>query len=179
MPTPKNLDIKAQRLMRKKMTGCVLATDPAKHFEQLNTFLSALSANKIYYGRNNTLFINKKTAETEFNSKQLLLSFALHCADISNPVRPFDVCKKSAEAVLKEFFNQGDKEAEMGMPISFLCDRKKTSFAGSQLGFIQGIAMPSFKALNHLLPGIDKMIDFAREAETMWRAMKEEREIKK
>lgn len=53
----------------------------------------------------------------------LILQALLHAADISNPTRPWDLCYKWTNLVIEEFFAQGDKEREMGLPISNLCDR--------------------------------------------------------
>ncbi|XP_008056261.2 calcium/calmodulin-dependent 3',5'-cyclic nucleotide phosphodiesterase 1A-like [Carlito syrichta] len=45
------------------------------------------------------------------------------------------------------FFPQGDKEAELGLPFSPLCDRKSTMVAQSQIGFIDFIVEPTFSLL--------------------------------
>ncbi|KAB1279026.1 Calcium/calmodulin-dependent 3'; 5'-cyclic nucleotide phosphodiesterase 1A [Camelus dromedarius] len=44
-------------------------------------------------------------------------------------------------------FPQGDKEAELGLPFSPLCDRKSTMVAQSQIGFIDFIVEPTFSLL--------------------------------
>lgn len=41
----------------------------------------------------------------------------------------------------------GDKEAELGLPFSPLCDRKSTLVAQSQIGFIDFIVEPTFTLL--------------------------------
>ncbi|KAM7406754.1 hypothetical protein PAMA_002797 [Pampus argenteus] len=42
---------------------------------------------------------------------------------------------------------QGDKEVELGLPFSPLCDRKATMIAQSQIGFIDFIVEPTFSVL--------------------------------
>lgn len=46
-------------------------------------------------------------------------------------------------SLLDEFFLQGDKERELGLPFSPLCDRNNTLVAESQIGFIDFIVEPS------------------------------------
>jgi hypothetical protein len=51
----------------------------------------------------------------------------MHAADVSNPARQWDQCKKWTDLVLEEFWNQGDLEKKEGLPVSFLCDRLTTN----------------------------------------------------
>ena len=46
---------------------------------------------------------------TKGNRLVLIKSF-LHAADISNQCKSWDVCKVWSDAILEEFFNQGDLE---------------------------------------------------------------------
>uniref|UniRef100_A0A3Q4B757 Phosphodiesterase n=1 Tax=Mola mola TaxID=94237 RepID=A0A3Q4B757_MOLML len=47
-------------------------------------------------------------------------------------------------------FTQGDREAELGLPFSPLCDRKSTLVAESQIGFIDFIVYPTFSLLTDM-----------------------------
>lgn len=49
-----------------------------------------------------------------------------------------------AKAVTQEFFAQGDQEAALGLPISPLMDRHKSSLPLSQINFIEFIVAPLF-----------------------------------
>ncbi|KOB77986.1 Calcium/calmodulin-dependent 3',5'-cyclic nucleotide phosphodiesterase 1C, partial [Operophtera brumata] len=60
--------------------------------------------------------------------KSKAASMVLHCCDISHPAK---------------FFLQGDKERDLGLPFSPLCDRNNTLVAESQIGFIEFIVEPS------------------------------------
>ena len=46
--------------------------------------------------------------------------------------------------VMEEFFNQGDREKEEGLPITPLCDRGTTSLSASQINFLEFIVVPLF-----------------------------------
>merc|ERR1712187_603352 len=48
--------------------------------------------------------------------------------------------------VLEEFFQQGDKEKERGIPVQFLNDRDKLNKPNSQIGFIEFMIAPFFAA---------------------------------
>lgn len=43
---------------------------------------------------------------------------------------------------MEEFFQQGDKEREMGLDISPMCDRHNATIEKSQVGFIDYIVHP-------------------------------------
>uniref|UniRef100_A0A6I8P3G4 Phosphodiesterase n=1 Tax=Ornithorhynchus anatinus TaxID=9258 RepID=A0A6I8P3G4_ORNAN len=75
------------------------------------------------------------------------MSLILHAADISHPAKSWDLHHKWTMALMEEFFLQGDKEAELGLPFSPLCDRKSTMVAQSQIGFIDFIVEPTFSLL--------------------------------
>lgn len=40
------------------------------------------------------------------NNRLLVMELIIHCADISNPYKPFDICAKWADLVVEEFFSQ-------------------------------------------------------------------------
>ena len=47
----------------------------------------------------------------------------MHCADLGNPTRPLDIYRKWTERVMEEFFLQGDRERELGLPVTPAFDR--------------------------------------------------------
>ena len=66
--------------------------------------------------------------------KSKALSLVLHCCDISHPSKMWQVHERWTKQLLEEFFRQGDREHELGLPYSPLCDRKNTLVAQSQIG---------------------------------------------
>jgi 3'5'-cyclic nucleotide phosphodiesterase len=46
---------------------------------------------------------------------------------------------------MTEFFNQGDREREKGLPVSMFMDRQTTVVGKCQVGFIDYIVMPLFE----------------------------------
>jgi hypothetical protein len=70
------------------------------------------------------------------------MEILLHCADISNPYKPFHICAKWADLVSQEFFTQGDKERELGIDISPMMDRNNANLNNMQIGFIEFVVSP-------------------------------------
>ncbi|XP_070367638.1 dual specificity calcium/calmodulin-dependent 3',5'-cyclic nucleotide phosphodiesterase 1C isoform X7 [Equus asinus] len=82
--------------------------------------------------------------------KPKALSLMLHTADISHPAKAWELHHRWTMSLLEEFFRQGDREAELGLPFSPLCDRKSTMVAQSQVGFIDFIVEPTFTVLTDM-----------------------------
>ncbi|CAF3698588.1 unnamed protein product [Rotaria sp. Silwood1] len=141
----------------------VLATDMSSHFTQLKTMKSLLSM-------------------PENIEKSKALALVLHCADISHPGKPWTMHHAWTELLMEEYFKQGEKEKELGLPCSPLCDRDNTLVAESQIGikkkqkklylfiiskfffvfwgkgFIQYIVEPSFVVMGDMLEKILKSL---------------------
>jgi len=113
----------------------VLATDMSSHFTQLKTMKSLLSM-------------------PDNIEKAKALALVLHCADISHPGKPWNIHQIWTQSLMEEFFTQGEKEKELGLPCSPLCDRENTLVAESQIGFIQYIVEPSFIVMGDMLEKI-------------------------
>ena len=67
------------------------------------------------------------------------LSLLLHSADVSNPAKPWEVHTQWTARVMEEFFKQGDREKELSLPVSPLCDRDTTNIPESQIGGLWGM----------------------------------------
>ncbi|XP_041256266.1 calcium/calmodulin-dependent 3',5'-cyclic nucleotide phosphodiesterase 1B [Onychostruthus taczanowskii] len=101
--------------LRALVIEMVLATDMSCHFQQVKSMKTALQ-------------------QLERLDKSKVLSLLLHAADISHPTKQWAVHSRWTKALMEEFFRQGDKEAELGLPFSPLCDRTSTLVAQSQIG---------------------------------------------
>jgi len=66
--------------------------------------------------------------------KSKALALVLHSADISHPGKPWTIHYTWTESLMEEYFKQGEKEKELGLPCSPLCDRDNTLVAESQIG---------------------------------------------
>lgn len=85
-------------------------------------------------------------------NRLLWLELFLHLADVSNPLKPFELSKAWAMRVLDEFFLQGDEEKQQGLPVGMLNDRDKVNKPGSQHGFINFLVSPLVVQTINLFP---------------------------
>lgn len=154
------------RTIRKRMIECILATDMFNHALLFNTFKSKLESYKIVNGQNVDKLLlpdSHKDAEIKnYEIQQMVLSECVHTSDISSPCKDIKVCDKWLELVYVEFFNQGDKEKENGLPVSMLCDRTNTNINKGQVGFIKFIVSPQINLISNLIPEIQPYIDNIR-----------------
>ena len=66
--------------------------------------------------------------------KTKVLCLLLHSCDVSHPAKRWDVHWQWTARCIEEFFEQGDREAELGLEYSPLCDRHNTMVPQSQIG---------------------------------------------
>ncbi|XP_063075040.1 dual specificity calcium/calmodulin-dependent 3',5'-cyclic nucleotide phosphodiesterase 1C [Engraulis encrasicolus] len=128
-----NLSKDDWRELRALVVEMVLATDMSCHFQQVKAMKNFL-----------------QQPESSSIDKSKAISLLLHTADISHPAKNWDLHHRWTASLLEEFFRQGDKEAELGLPFSPLCDRKSTMVAQSQIGFIDFIVVPTFTVLTDM-----------------------------
>ncbi|XP_024916120.1 calcium/calmodulin-dependent 3',5'-cyclic nucleotide phosphodiesterase 1B isoform X2 [Cynoglossus semilaevis] len=125
--------------LRSLVVEMVLSTDMSYHLQQVKAMKSCLQQHE-RYDRRSLWCIDKAKA----------LSLLLHTADISHPSKPWALHSRWTKVLMEEFFRQGDREAELGLPFSPLCDRKSTLVAESQIGFIDFIVYPTFSLLTDM-----------------------------
>uniref|UniRef100_A0A667WXW7 Phosphodiesterase n=1 Tax=Myripristis murdjan TaxID=586833 RepID=A0A667WXW7_9TELE len=123
-----NLNKDDWRELRALVIEMVMSTDMSCHFQQIKTMRNTLT-------------------QTHGIDKVKVLSLMLHAADISHPAKAWPLHYRWTHSLMEEFFRQGDKEVELGLPFSPLCDRKATMIAQSQIGFIDFIVEPTFSVL--------------------------------
>ncbi|KAM7379988.1 hypothetical protein PAMP_003318 [Pampus punctatissimus] len=123
-----NLNNSDWRELRALVIEMVMSTDMSCHFQQIKTMRNTLT-------------------QTHSIDKVKVLSLMLHAADISHPAKAWPLHYRWTHSLMEEFFRQGDKEVELGLPFSPLCDRKATMIAQSQIGFIDFIVEPTFSVL--------------------------------
>ena len=132
-----NLEKQKYKKIRKQMISCVLGTDMSNHKHSLD-------------------FMNKCLNENNHiieNDNQEYMNLIVHSADISNPTKKFEIYYKWAELVVEEFYQQGDREKELGLNCS--CDRNKVTLFKSQLGFIDFVEKPFYGLFVKLFPKLN------------------------
>jgi hypothetical protein len=79
--------------------------------------------------------------------KSKALALILHCADISHPGKPWTIHYSWTEYLMEEYFTQGQREKELGLPCSPLCDRDNTLVAESQIGLYLFVGLLSIESI--------------------------------
>ncbi len=81
----------------------------------------------------------------KYENRLLVMKVAIRCADISHPCKTTEIHKKWTDAINSEFFAQGRREKERGMPVSPLCEEEGFNLAKSQQGFITFLVRPTIE----------------------------------
>ena len=70
--------------------------------------------------------------------------------DVGHSAKSLELHKIWSRRVAEEFWNQGDHEIELGIPVTQLCDRKN-NLAKSQDGFLAFMAIPLYDGFGKFL----------------------------
>ena len=165
------------KTFRKKIIDCVLSTDMSSHARYFNMIKLKVEKFDIKNGNNAELIF--LDSEGFSQTQQEFCNLILHFSDIANPAKPFEVYKPWMHTVMEEFFLQGDKEKELGIPISFLCNRETVNIEGSQIGFIDGIVLPFAIPIIEIFPSLNFFIKNLKSNKNILLKMKEDNENKK
>ncbi|XP_057206291.1 cGMP-inhibited 3',5'-cyclic phosphodiesterase 3B [Triplophysa rosa] len=139
-----NLDHVEFKRFRFLVIEAILATDLKKHFDFLAEFNSKVND------------VNSPGIDwTNENDRLLVCQVCIKLADINGPAKDRSLHLKWTEGIVNEFYEQGDEEATLGLPISPFMDRSSPQLAKLQESFITHIVGPlcnSYDAAG-LLPG--------------------------
>nr|KAF6343411.1 phosphodiesterase 3B [Pipistrellus kuhlii] len=139
-----NLDHVEFKRFRFLVIEAILATDLKKHFD----FLAEFNAKANDVNSNGIEWSNE-------NDRLLVCQVCIKLADINGPAKIRNLHLKWTEGIVNEFYEQGDEEASLGLPISPFMDRSSPQLAKLQESFITHIVGPlcnSYDAAG-LLPG--------------------------
>jgi len=139
------------RESRQVMLTAILGTDMSHHFEQISKTQLFLEVNRDdVHG-----FCAGDKEETEvfkeMKDRHFMLELCLHCADISNPYKPFAMCKKWAYLVVEEFGLQADREKAEGLEVSPMMDRDQINVFNMQMGFVEFVVAPLILTVINIL----------------------------
>ncbi|KAG7468374.1 hypothetical protein MATL_G00142350 [Megalops atlanticus] len=173
-----NLDHMEFKRFRFLVIEAILATDLKKHFDFLAEFNSKVND------------VNSPGIDwTNENDRLLVCQVCIKLADINGPAKGRELHLKWTEGIVSEFYEQGDEEASLGLPISPFMDRSSPQLAKLQESFITHIVGPlcnSYDAAG-LLPGYwideecseDEEEDEGEDSETEDEELEEELEPKR
>merc|ERR1712048_683242 len=146
------VDKDSYKEMRQMIINAILHTDVTKHNEMVKELSLIYQMHSEAF---DVLEPSMQANEVLQSHSQVMGNALLHAGDVGNPMKPWELCYKYAQLCLDEFFAQGDKERELGIPVQMLNDRMKVNRPNSQIGFIEFMIVPLAEALVLLLPGLD------------------------
>lgn len=147
--------------VRKLMIEMVLGTDNTKHAEHMDAIQT--------YSDSAKTVVEDVSGGTPQACLDILPTL-LHAADVSNPVKTWSLSKQWTDAIMTEFFEQGDQERRLGLKVTF--DKKAIVLPKFQIFFIRGLVGPFYKALD-TLPEFDcsEMLKNLEDNATRWESM--------
>ncbi|XP_052439912.1 cGMP-inhibited 3',5'-cyclic phosphodiesterase 3A isoform X4 [Carassius gibelio] len=136
-----NMDFKRFRFL---VIEAILATDLKKHFD----FLAEFNAKVGDDGCSSIDWTNE-------NDRLLVCQMCIKLADINGPLKSKELHLQWTEGIVNEFYEQGDEESSLGLPISPFMDRTAPQLAKLQESFITHIVGPLCSSYDSaaLMPG--------------------------
>lgn len=139
--------------VRESIIEMVLATDLGQHSKIVGKFKGLVEGGSTFGSKSDV---------------RIALEVAIKIADVSNPTRPRKLYLKWAHRICEEFYNQGDKERELGLEISPFMDRSKPSLNNLQIAFITYLVIPMIDAYCLFLPKMDFCRKFVQTNKSYW-----------
>eukprot|EP00747_Dinoflagellata_sp_TGD_P040092 gnl/TRDRNA2_/TRDRNA2_140656_c1_seq1.p1 gnl/TRDRNA2_/TRDRNA2_140656_c1~~gnl/TRDRNA2_/TRDRNA2_140656_c1_seq1.p1 ORF type:complete len:350 (-),score=76.09 gnl/TRDRNA2_/TRDRNA2_140656_c1_seq1:71-1087(-) len=159
----------------------ILYTDNAHHFPMIKDVQMFYEVHSDIFDAGRNVYNDVHECPTKdvlecfrlAESRKVIIRLLLHLSDISNPLKPFKICRVWAWKVLDEFFLQGDTEKSLGMPVQALNDRAKVNRPFSQVGFIEFLVHPLVYVVVKILPPLqlnaEQMLTNLHTWQQMWR----------
>ncbi|KAK7492620.1 hypothetical protein BaRGS_00016099 [Batillaria attramentaria] len=172
--------------LRQSIVDMVLATEMKQHFEHLSKFTNSINKSVLKCDEadseactgsfdNESVIAQLATPENRTLIKRMLIK----CADVSNPVRPKELCIAWAERIAEEYCSQTDEEKAKGLPVVMpVFDRKTCSIPKSQTSFIDVFINDMFDAWDYYCD-IRELMDHLQTNYRYWKDKEEEERLAK
>lgn len=152
----KSLSPQEFRSIRQLMVDVVLHTDPAHHDGIVAGLTKLYRASAEVFDAANTSGQGLTPAQVELlsqeGSKKLVGRVLLVGADLSNQGKPWRFAHRWAELMQQELFAQGDRERDMGIPMSEVNDRGAVGLSELQIGQLNLMVVPFVAAASRVFP---------------------------
>lgn len=160
----RDMPVDAYNELRKTMISCIMATDMSIHFQLVDeTKAKAVNGLKL-----------NDAADSIFACKILL-----HAADLSNPVRPFELTRSWAIRISEEFNAQVEKEKRLGLPVlGFMMIPDEIALCKNEIGFTYHVVAPMWRSLSDLYPNVQFLVEKLDKNIANWKKFLEDAENK-
>jgi len=155
------LDSSSKARFRNNVLRFILATDVKEHHSSMAKLKGMMDDDSFLIEQPDA----DDKAKAKFEEDIVVAGETLmRTSDIAHCVLPWEQHKEWSYRVLCEFFEQGDEEKEMGIPVSPLCERKDCKIASGQSFFIDHFGkgllevLVQFANLEKGSPGKDELL---------------------
>jgi hypothetical protein len=139
---------------RKTIVISILGTDMSKHNECINNLTTFDSTSESF------------TIEQQY----FIASAILHCADLSNSIKPFDISFEWSKRISLEFYEQTMKEDLEGLPsLSFMKVRDNLTMCMNEINFITNISVPMWNLIIKKFVNLDFLMNRCERVLGKWR----------
>ena len=151
-----------RKRVRRWMRELVLATDFGAHFDIISEWRTLIDMKSVTDAEN----------PLKGDERILAIKMAMKTADLGYLTKGRELVLAWTQRVLEEFFAQGDKEKELGLPVSFGCDRETSHIPQSQLGFYNFMVQPLYEAMALVAP-MEQQLASLEEMRQYWQTQAE------
>jgi len=139
------------------IVSAILNTDMARHFNLVANFTETVRTKPL-----EACFANRKI-------RSQIVSMVVHCADISNPIKPWAVCKRFADAVTDEFRNQVLEEKLHKIPCTpHMIGLDAKGQAKMEMGFMDVFTWPAMEALAKVFGNMEECFLHMEQNRVFW-----------
>jgi hypothetical protein len=139
---------------RKTIITCILGTDMSKHTEFLNKFKN--------FNFNHENFI--------IDEQIFIMNSILHCADLSNSIKDFDISFEWSKRISLEFYQQTIKEEIEGLPsLSFMKVHDNLTMCLNEIAFITNISIPMWELFKTKFPKLENLFNKCQNTLKKWK----------
>jgi len=176
-----NLSVDNYKYIRKRMIRQILATDMANHGEVISLIRTKIKLfqeeEEIEENESKGFILLSGNEKTKFDEQQVLLNYLMHMADLGHNCKKYEISKQWVKLLCEEFWIQGDKEKQLGIPVSFLCNRDKIDVPASQVNFLRGFIISSFDSLVEMFPKLNYTMENAKNNIDKWQKLLEQKRV--
>ena len=107
--------------------------------------------------------------QLDAKDRETVLVMAIKACDIATQGKEWKLARKWAMLVQEEFYSQGDKEKDLALTVSPLCDRENVDIVKSQIGFIDAVLFPLYEPLSKVLPNAKCVLTQLERSKSMYK----------
>jgi len=156
------LPAKSFKQLRSLVIKLVVGTDMAEHGAMMKAFKELPVAPATLAQEDGEAHCSSAGCNLQLVSEKdavLVLQVAMKCADLGHLTLDWDDHVEWVELLDMEFFAQGDREKELGIPVSFLMDREKPGASETQVGFFDFMVLPLFRTFTNAIPSCTPLLE--------------------